>query len=80
MDTTMCKIESWWEAAVYSTGSSARCCVMLSRAGRAVVAGREALEGGNIRIHIADSHCCTAETNTTLKSNSILIKLIDNNF
>ena len=52
--------------------------VMVSRGGM-VVAGREALEGGNIRIHIADSHCCTAETNTTLKSNSILIKLIDNN-
>ena len=27
---------------------------------------REAQEGGDICIHIADSHCCTAGTNTTL--------------
>ena len=27
---------------------------------------REAKEGGDICIHIADSLCCTAETNTTL--------------
>ena len=29
-------------------------------------AGREAQEGGDICIHIADSLRCTAETNTTL--------------
>ena len=29
-------------------------------------AGREAQEGQDIRIHIADSPCCTTETNTTL--------------
>ena len=29
-------------------------------------AGREAQEGGDECIHMADSHCCTAETNTTL--------------
>ena len=28
--------------------------------------GREAQEGRNIRIVMADSHCCMAETNTTL--------------
>ena len=28
--------------------------------------GREAKEGGDICMHIDDSHCCTAETNTTL--------------
>ena len=28
--------------------------------------GREAQEGGDICIHIADSLCCTVETNTTL--------------
>ena len=27
---------------------------------------REAQEGGDICIHIADSSCCTAETDTTL--------------
>ena len=27
--------------------------------------GREAKEGGDICIHIADSYCCTAETNIT---------------
>ena len=31
--------------------------------------GREAEEGGDISIHIADSHCHIAETNTTLQSN-----------
>ena len=28
--------------------------------------GWEAQEGGDICIHAADSHCCTAATNTTL--------------
>ena len=30
------------------------------------VEGREAQEGGGICILTADSHCCIAETNTTL--------------
>ena len=30
------------------------------------VGGREAQEIGDIFILMADSHCCTAETNTTL--------------
>ena len=28
--------------------------------------GREAQEGAYIGIHVADSHCCTAETSTVL--------------
>ena len=28
--------------------------------------GREVQEGGDISILVADSHCCMAETNTTL--------------
>ena len=28
--------------------------------------GREALEGGDICIHVAEPHCCTAETSTAL--------------
>ena len=28
--------------------------------------GRQAQEGGDICIIVADSYCCTAETNTTL--------------
>ena len=35
---------------------------------------RGAQEGGHIYIHIADSHCCTAQTNTTLQRKN-LIKL-----
>ena len=31
-----------------------------------VALGREAQEGGDICIHIADSHSCIAETNTTM--------------
>ena len=36
--------------------------------------GREAEEGGGICMHMADSCCCTAETNTTLQSNYSPIK------
>ena len=31
--------------------------------------GKEIQKREDICIHIADSHCCTAETNTTLKIN-----------
>ena len=31
--------------------------------------GKEALQRGDICIHTTDSQCCTASTNTTLKSN-----------
>jgi len=34
--------------------------------GRNAGSGREALEGGDICIHSADSRCCTAEINTTV--------------
>ena len=36
--------------------------------------GREAEEAGGICTHMADSCCCTAETNTTLQSNYSPIK------
>ena len=36
--------------------------------------GREEQEGGETCILMADSCCCTAETNTTLKSSYPLIK------
>ena len=36
--------------------------------------GREAQERGNICVHAANSCCCTAETNTTLRSNYTPIK------
>ena len=35
---------------------------------------REVQEGGDICMHMADSHCRTAETNTTLESNYPPIK------
>lgn len=35
---------------------------------------RAVQEGGEIRTHVADPHGCTAETNTTLKSNYTPIK------
>ena len=28
--------------------------------------GKEVQEGGNVYIHMADSHCCKAETSSTL--------------
>lgn len=36
--------------------------------------GREAQEGRDVCIHIADSFNCTAESNTTLQSNYMPIK------
>ena len=36
--------------------------------------GKEIQKRGDICIHIADSLCCTAETNTTLHSNYIPIR------
>ena len=36
--------------------------------------GREVQEGGDVCIHIADTLCCTAETNATLQSNYTPIK------
>ena len=37
--------------------------------------GKEIQKRGNICIHIADSLCCTAETNTTLQSNYTPLKI-----
>ena len=55
-----------WRASgrlLYSRGSSAPCSVTTHRGG---MGGEEAHEQEDISIHIADSLCCTAETNTTL--------------
>ena len=52
------------EKLLYNTGSPAWSSVMIQR-GRLGL-GREAQEGGDICIPMADSRCCTAQTNTTL--------------
>ena len=44
---------------LYSTGNSTQCSVV-------TLNGKEIQKRGHICIHIADSFCCTAETNTTL--------------
>ena len=49
---------------LYSRGNSAWSSVMTYRSGKGC--GREDQDGGAIYIHIADSLCSTAETNTTL--------------
>ena len=51
---------------LYTTGSSAGCSVGTYMCGMGGGCGREVQEGGDICIHIADSLCYTAETNTTL--------------
>ena len=38
-------------------------------------AGREAQQGGDIGILTADSHCCMAETNNTVKQLSSQLKI-----
>ena len=48
------------------TGSSTQCSVMTWRGGMGRWGGREAQEGGDICILMADLPCCTEETNTTL--------------
>ena len=58
--TTVCKINSWWEAAIYSS-------VMTWVGGMGVVR-REVQEGGDLCIHRADWLDSTAETNTTVYS------------
>jgi len=66
---TMCKIDSWWEAAVQHRELSSVFCDDLEGWDRG--GGIKAEEGRDTCIHRADS--CTAETNTTLESNYTLI-------
>lgn len=40
--------------------------------------GREALEGGDLCILIIDPHCCTTETDTTLKAIILQLKSLKN--
>ena len=60
---TLPRVDSEWEAAVY-TGSSVLCDDREGWDGGG--RGREAQVGEDICIHITDSLCCAAETNTTL--------------
>ena len=61
----MYKICSYWEeAAVWHRELSSVLCDNLK--GRDADSEREAPEGGDICTNTADSHCCMAETNTTL--------------
>ena len=57
----MSKPDSWWEAATWNKGLSSVLCHDLDGWD-----GVEAQEGGGLRIQLADSPCCTAETNTRL--------------
>ena len=59
----MCKIDSQWEAAIWRRELSSGLCDDLEGwHGR----GKEAQEGGDICIYIAESLYCIAEANTTL--------------
>ena len=51
---------------LYSAGSSAQCSVMAWRGGMGGRLWEGGSRGDDICMHTADSHCCTAETNTTL--------------
>ena len=62
--TTMCEVAASGEAGVQHRELSSVPCDDLERWDAGV--GEEAWEGGNICVHIADSCCCTAETNTIL--------------
>jgi len=58
----MCKADSEWEAVVQHRELSLVLCDDLD----GWDGGGKAQEGGNICIHMANSHCSTAETNTIL--------------
>ena len=60
----MCEVAASGEAGVQHRELSPVPCDDLE--GWDAGAGEEACEGGNICVHIADSCCCTAETNTIL--------------
>ena len=51
---------------VDNTGISTQCSVKTYRGARCGGHGREVPEGGDMCTLTADSHCCKAETNTTL--------------
>ena len=71
--TTMCKTDSQWEAAIWTQG--AQLGALWWPWGVGWSGGWwEAQEGGDIRILVADSHCCTAEANTMFESNYPPIK------
>ena len=56
------------EELLYSTESSARSCVLTQMAGMGRGCGRQAQEGRDVCVYIADSLCYIAETNTTFKA------------
>ena len=58
-----------------TTGSSVQCPVMTEKVGMGV--GRKIQEGGDICIPTADSQCHTGETNTTVYSNYLSIKIVE---
>ena len=60
----MCKIDSWWEPAIKHRNLGLMLWDDLE--GWMGVDGWEVQETRDICMYIADSLCCTAETNTTL--------------
>ena len=65
--STVCEIGSQQEAAIQHRGLNSVLCDDLE--GQDGGEGWETQEGVDICIHVADSHCFTAETSTTLESN-----------
>ena len=57
---------------LYSTGRSAQCDDLEGWDGGGVEGGSR---GRDICIFMADSHCCMEESNTTLKSNCLHLKI-----
>ena len=61
----ICKVDSQWEFAVCLRELKQQLCINLE-GWHGEGDGKEVQEGGDISILVADSHCCMAETNTTL--------------
>ena len=65
-NTLPCAKQITSENLLYSAGSSGWCSVMTQKGGTGAGGGRQAQEGRDICIHVADSLNCTAGTNITL--------------
>ena len=68
MRTAVCETDTWWEAALEHRELSSVLYCDLDEWEGGGGGGRDVQEGGDICTHLADSLCCTAETNTTLQS------------
>ena len=67
MQTNITTSPKMFTAVLFKVKKKKKGSVMTYRSRVEQGGGKEAQEGGDVRIHIADSHCCASETNNTVK-------------